>query len=70
MYTEDKAKAKDFLEQFGNDFAIIELLSEIRSPNYSHSERWSMVYDIIANDYPAWRGVTTGLVYLVEDREI
>ena len=69
MYTEEKAKAKEFLNEHGNDPLVIETLNEIRSSGYSHSDRWSIVFDMVFDNYPKYRHVTTGLVYLVEDGE-
>lgn len=70
MYTEDKARAKEFLRLYGNDNLVKETLSGLNAFDISHSERWSIVYDMIVENYPReWRGVTTGLVYLVEDGE-
>ena len=69
MYTEDKAKAKEFLKQYGNSPLIQKVIAEIRN-DYSHSDRWSLVFDVIFDNFPEYKSVTTGLVYLVEDGEI
>jgi hypothetical protein len=51
-----------------------EVLMEITNPAYSHSDRWSAVFDVVFDNYSyltsSERGaIVTGLVYLVENKE-
>jgi hypothetical protein len=72
MYTEEKDEAREFLALYGTDIKVIETLEDISNDFYIHSDRWSIVFDMIFEYYPEYRGtkVVTGLVYLVEDGEI
>ena len=72
MYEEEKFIAREFLAKYGNDCLVILTLAKITDSSYTHSERWSIVYDMICDNYPEWKakGTVTGLVYLVEDGEI
>ena len=70
MYTEDKVKARTFLQAHGNDTVVKETLSGLNALDISHSERWSTIFDMLYENYPSYKGITTGLVYLIEDKEI
>ena len=72
MYNEEKSVAREFLAEHGTDMLVINTLQMIDNSAYLHSDRWSIVYDMIYDNYPEWRtgGAVTGLVYLVEDGEI
>lgn len=72
MYTEEKNAAREFLAEYGDDMLVINTLEEIHNGYYMHSDRWSIVYDMISDNYPSYirSGVVTGLVYLVEDNDI
>lgn len=69
MYTEEKNAAKEFLEKYGDDPIVQETINEIKNQGYLHSDRWSIVFDMIYDHFPEYKGtkVATGLVYLVED---
>lgn len=71
MYTEEKNIAKEFLRLYANEQVVMDTLAEIKNNDYIHSDRWSLVYDMIMENFSAeWRKATTGLVYLVEDGEL
>ena len=70
MYTEDKVKAKEFLIDHYYDKVIRDTLEKIDNSAYMHSDRWSIVYDMLLDNYPEYRSLTTGIVYLVEDGEL
>ena len=74
MYTEEKAKALEFINECENLEPLKEVLMEMTNPAYSHSDRWSAVFDVVFDNYSylafSERGaIITGLVYLVEDKE-
>lgn len=74
MYTEEKAKALNFINECENLEPLKEVLTQITNPDYSHSDRWSAVFDVVFDNYSyltsSERGaIITGLVYLVEDKE-
>lgn len=71
MYTEEKNIAKEFLKLYANEQVVVDTLADIQDHDYIHSDRWSLVYDMLNENFPAeWRKAATGLVYLVEDREL
>lgn len=72
MYSQEKLEALDFLSKFKYYPVVENVIDEIRSKQYMHSDRWSIVYDMIDAAFPEYKntGVVTGLVYLVEQGEI
>lgn len=67
-FEEEKLIAKNF-EINANDSELDALLLRLESRKYTHSDRWSIIYDFIQENYPdADSQVITGLAYLVEEK--
>lgn len=62
--------AKEFLKLYAKEQVVIDTLAEIQDNGYIHSDRWSLVFDMLDENFHDWRKATTGLVYLVEDGEL
>ena len=69
MFTEEKFEALNFLDKYKYEPVVEETLYEAKKKIYTHSDRWSIIYDMIDEAYPEYKGtkVVTGLVYLVEE---
>lgn len=69
MYSEEKREALDFLAKYKFYPVVEETLREAANPSYIHSDRWSIIYDMIDAAFPEYSGtkVVTGLTYLVEE---
>jgi hypothetical protein len=69
IYAEEKEKATKFLNEFGNDPIIIDMLCQVENEDLTHSDRWSLVFDILHEHYPHCRtgALITGIVCLVEE---
>lgn len=66
-YAPEIATANQFVIDHKYDTKLMGILREASSSQYSHSERWSMIYDYIEEHYPgATRSVVTGLAYRCE----
>lgn len=71
MFKEEKAEALEFIKLYNDDEILKNTIIELKEGDYSHSERWSIFYDMIIENFPnEWRRVATGLTYLVEDNNI
>lgn len=72
MYNEEKAIAQDFLNKNKNNPIISTMIKEVSAMgNVSHSDRWSMVYDTIYENFERSsvpRETVTGLTYLIEEK--
>lgn len=68
-YAKEKREALDFLEKFKHDPIVYETIRELKRKIYMHSDRWSRIYDMMADAYPEYTngGVITGLTYLIEE---
>ena len=69
LYANEIATANNFLEKHKDDKELHQLLMNLRSPYYIHSERWSVIYDYIDEHYPTHiiGDLVTGLTYYIED---
>lgn len=66
-YKNEIILAEDFLANHKDDAELFALLWEISGKHYSHSERWSKIYDYFDEHYPESKtGVITGLAYKCE----
>lgn len=72
MYNAEKLEAQDFLAKYKFYPVVEQVLDEVSSPQYIHSDRWSIIYDMIESAFPEYlnTGVVTGLTYLVEEKRI
>lgn len=67
-YEEEKLIAKEF-KLNANDSKLDTLLLQLESKQYTHSDRWSIIYGFIQENYPdADSQIITGLAYLVEEK--
>lgn len=64
----DKENAYKFLDNVKN-MTFFYALGEIqKNPNYKHSDRWSMIYDLLEeNNYSTKGTIVTDLTYLIEE---
>ncbi len=63
-YTAEILMAKQFIINHSNDMNFLAMLEECMDSKYTHSDRWSMVYDYCAEHYPEASGaLITGLSY-------
>ncbi len=69
MFSEEKFEALNFLDKYKYEPVVEEALHEAKKPHYIHSDRWSIIYDMIDDAFPEYKGtkVVTGLTYLVEE---
>ena len=59
--------AQKFINEHKDDIALNNLLARARDRNIMHSDRWSMIYDYMAKNYPEVTGfIITGLTYNCE----
>lgn len=66
-YTTEIVMANQFVVDHNYDANFLAMLEECRDPKYMHSDRWSMIYDYCAENYPGATGtLITGLSYWVE----
>lgn len=72
MYSEEKAIAQEFLNKNKNNPIVSVMVKEVAAMvGVSHSDRWSVVYDTIyenfdRSDVPG--AAITGLTYLIEEK--
>ena len=63
-YTAEIVMANQFVIDHNRDHKFMAMLRECKEGNYSHSERWSMIYDYCEEHYPGATGsLITGLAY-------
>ena len=66
-YTLEIATANQFIIDHNYDAELLDFMRQMKKPFYSHSDRWSKIYDWIAEHYPEATGtLVTGLTYLTE----
>ena len=72
MYNEEKLEAKNFLAIYKFHPVVEQVLKEASNPSLIHSDRWSIIYDMIDEAFPEYKNskVVTGLTYLVEEGNI
>lgn len=71
-YAPEIATAHQWILDHNNDldlhYFLRELGDTVNNSNYTHSDRWSMVYDWMAEHYPEATGsLITGITYWAED---
>ena len=70
-YKKEKALAKKFIKNHNYDIKLIATLSELQDNYYTHSDRWSFIYDYLEEHYPgATSDLITGLTYYIEESNI
>ena len=64
----DRENAAKFLDSV-NNIAFFDALERIKTnPNLMHSDRWSMVYDLLEeNNYSTKGSIVTDLTYYIEN---
>ena len=66
-YAPEIATANQFVINHNYDIKLMGMLREAGDHKYTHSERWSMIYDYLLENYPGATGtLVTGLAYWVE----
>lgn len=66
-YTTEIIMANQFVIDHNTDYKLMGMLREAKDSKYSHSERWSMIWDYCAEHYPGATGtLITGLAYWCE----
>ena len=59
--------ANQFIIDHNNDINFMDFINEMTIRAYSHSDRWSKIYDYMAEHYPEATGsLITGLTYYCE----
>lgn len=67
LYTNEMATAHQFIIEHNSDIDFISFLEKMKNPNLTHSDRWSLIYDYMAEHYPEETGsLITGLAYYLE----
>lgn len=68
LYANEMATAHQFIVEHNSDIDFIGFLEKMKDPNLMHSDRWSLIYDYMAEHYPSETGsLITGLAYYIED---
>lgn len=68
-YSVEKIMAHEFMISHSADQQFMDMLNDVQSLKYTHSDRWSIIYDYMKEHYPSATGsLITGLAYYVEDR--
>lgn len=74
MYEEEKKLALKFLSEYGySDPAIVLAIEEANDSFNSHSDRWSIYFDVMFEHYkniPERSKIITGLAYLTDEGRI
>ena len=74
MYEEEKKLALKFLSEHGySDPAITSAIKEAADSFNSHSDRWSIYFDVMFEhykDFPERSKIITGLAYLTDEGRI
>ena len=66
-YTSEIVMANQFVIDHNKDYKFMGVLRELKEGNYSHSEKWSILYDYCEENYPGATGtLITGLTYWLE----
>ena len=69
-YADDMLRARYFLNTHSEDTKLVIFLTSLAKSEKTHSEKWSDVYDFIMINYPNYNNIITGLVYLIENKDI
>ena len=65
-YANEIATANQFVIEHNTDTELMNFLKQLENPIYSHSDRWSQIYDYMEEHYPSATGsLITGLSYWV-----
>lgn len=69
LYANEIASAHLFVIEHNNDIDFMNFLREMKeNRDLLHSDRWSLIYDYMKENYPEVTGsIVTGLAYWVED---
>lgn len=66
-YTPEIASANKFIIEHNYDNDLMIFLRKLENEDMLHSDRWSKVYDYMAEHYPEATGsLITGIVYWIE----
>ena len=66
-YAPEIASANEFIISHSYDTELRTFIKEMMNKNCSHSEKWSEIYDWMAERYPEATGsLITGITYWVE----
>lgn len=68
-FERDIKLAQNFLEKHKDDIKLKEFLKMVKSSKQIHSQKWSMIFDYMYDNYKDEcmnTTITTGLSYLVE----
>lgn len=66
-YAKEIAMAEKFIVSHNRDHKFMGLLRELKNGNYSHSEKWSELFDFCEEYYPgATSGLVIGLAYYLD----
>lgn len=67
-YANEIATANQFIIEHNTDTELMNFLKQLESPIYSHSDRWSRIYDYMEEHYPSATGsLITGLAYWISN---
>lgn len=67
-YSTEKIIAREFIISHNADEQLMDMLNDVRSMKYTHSEKWSIIYDFMKEHYPSATGtLITGMTYYVEE---
>ena len=69
LYANEVATAYQFVLEHNTDTKLQNFLHDMRfRKNLMHSDRWSLCYNFLQENYPEATGtIVTGLTYLLED---
>ena len=69
LYANEIATAHQFVIEHNTDIKLQNFLYDMRfRKDLMHSDRWSLCYDFLKENYPAATdSIVTGLVYYLED---
>ena len=69
LYANEIATAHQFVIEHNTDIKLQNFLHDMRyKTDLTHSDRWSLCYNFLKENYPAATGsIVTGLAYYLED---
>lgn len=75
MYTTEKNLALEFISNHGTNPAVIAAIEEASETGMSHSDRWSIYFDMMLENFISFerekRGkIVVGLAYLTDEGKI
>lgn len=66
-YTREIIMGQNWIVDHNNDPDMIAMLFKARDRQWTHAERWSIVYDFMTEHYPEVTGtIITGITYSLE----